>query len=216
MIRKKSPLLLQAAIVMLSAAIYSVSASAGPPQNQAMDNNVRLESAIFAGGCFWCVESDFDKVPGVVETISGYTDGHLTNPTYKQVTSGKTGHTEAVKITFDSDQVSYEKLLEIFWRSIDPTTVDRQFCDRGNQYRSGIYYQDVQQMELANRSRSALEKNKPFKEAIVTEIKAATTFYPAEEYHQDFHNKNPIRYSFYRRGCGRDSRLKTLWGDQIS
>lgn len=216
MIHQKLYYSILAAAFALLAVVYPTTAEVTPAQSNAMEENVRYQSAIFAGGCFWCVEADFDKVPGVVETISGYTDGHVDNPTYKQVSAGRTGHTEAVKVTFNPHQVSYEQLLEIFWRSIDPTTADRQFCDRGSQYRTGIYYYDMQQMELANRSKSALERTKPFRDAIVTEIKAATPFYPAEDYHQDYHNKNPVRYNYYRHGCGRDKRLKELWGSRFS
>lgn len=168
--------------------------------------------AIFAGGCFWCVESDFDKVPGVQKTISGYIGGHVKNPSYRQVAAKKTGHAEAVQITFDRRQVSYEKLLQVYWRSIDPTTPNRQFCDKGSPYRTAIFTLDERQHELALASRARLEKSKPFKAPIVTEITAAGEFYPAEEYHQDYYLKNPIRYKYYRYSCGRDQRLEKLWG----
>lgn len=171
-------------------------------------------TATFAGGCFWCVESDFDKVEGVLSTTSGYTGGNLADPTYEQVTSDTTGHAEAVEIVFDPSKVSYEKLLEYFWRTIDPTVKDRQFCDIGHSYRSAIFTQDAAQAKAAHTSKAALEKSKPFKEPIVTEIVPATAFYPAETYHQDYYRKNPQRYRFYRASCGRDSRLKQLWGDQ--
>ncbi len=170
------------------------------------------QKATFAGGCFWCVESDFDKVSGVIETVSGYTGGAETNPTYKQVSAGSTGHAEAVQITYDPDKISYERLLEIFWHSIDPTTANRQFCDVGRQYRTAIFYHDENQKQLAEASKAKLASAKPFKEAIVTEIVSATEFYAAEDYHQDYHNKNPLRYSFYRHSCGRDARLEELWG----
>ena len=169
--------------------------------------------ATFAGGCFWCVESDFDKIPGVISTTSGYIGGKLDNPTYKQVSAGITGHAEAVEIEFDPQKVNYEQLLQYFWRTIDPTVKDRQFCDHGSQYRSGIFYHDDAQRRAAEASKAALEKNKPFKQSIVTEIAQATKFWPAEDYHQDYHRKNPLRYKFYRNGCGRDARLKELWGD---
>lgn len=168
--------------------------------------------AVLAGGCFWCVESDFDKVPGVLSTTSGYIGGKTANPTYEQVSSNGTGHAEAVKIVFDPAKISYEKLLEVFWRSIDPTVKNRQFCDSGTPYRSAIFAQDDEQLKIAKASRMALEKSKPFKEAIVTEIELVTRFYPAEEYHQDYYKKNPIRYQYYRSSCGRDARLKQLWG----
>ena len=169
--------------------------------------------ATFAGGCFWCVESDFDKIPGVISTTSGYIGGKIDNPTYKQVSAGITGHAEAVEIEFDPQKVNYEQLLQYFWRTIDPTVKDRQFCDHGAQYRSAIFYHDDTQRRAAETSKAALEKTKPFKQPIVTEIAQATRFWPAEEYHQDYYKKNPIRYNFYRTGCGRDSRLKELWGD---
>ena len=168
--------------------------------------------ATFAGGCFWCVEADFDKVDGVLSTTSGYIGGKLANPTYAQVSAGLTGHTEAVEIVYDPRKVSYEKLLEVFWVNVDPTVKDRQFCDIGSQYRTGIFVHDDAQRRAAETSKAALEKSKPFKAPIVTPIETATTFYPAEEYHQDYYKKNPIRYNFYRSGCGRDARLKDLWG----
>lgn len=171
-----------------------------------------LAKATFAGGCFWCVESDFDKVPGVVSTTSGYTGGTVANPTYQQVSAKRTGHAEAVEIVFDPAVVSYDKLLAVYWRSIDPTTRDRQFCDTGHPYRTAIFTHTPAQWAQAQASLAALEKSKPFKEAIVTTIEAAGPFYPAEEYHQDYHRKNPVRYTYYRTSCGRDARLKALWG----
>ncbi len=174
--------------------------------------NTATETAVFAGGCFWCTESDFDKVKGVVATTSGYIGGHKNNPTYKEVSAGGTGHTEAVKVEYDPVQVSYAELLKVFWRNIDPTTPDAQFCDHGSQYRSAIFYMNDEQKKLAQASKSALEKNKPFKESIVTEITQASMFYPAEAYHQNYHDRNPVRYNYYRWGCGRDARLEELWG----
>ena len=170
--------------------------------------------ATFAGGCFWCMEPPFDKLPGVTSTISGYAGGKTVNPTYEQVSSGTTGHAEVVQVTYDPKVVSYEKLLEVFWVNIDPTVKDRQFCDGGNQYRTAIFYHDEAQRKAAESSRAALEKSKPFKEPIVTPIEMAGAFYPAEDYHQDYYKKNPVRYNFYRNGCGRDARLKQLWGDK--
>lgn len=170
--------------------------------------------ATFAGGCFWCMEPPFDKLPGVTATISGYTDGKVTNPTYEAVSSGSTGHTEAVQIVYDPKKVSYEKLLEVFWLNIDPTVKDRQFCDGGTQYRTGIYFHDDGQRKAALASLEALKKSKPFKQEIVTPVVMASPFYPAEDYHQDYYQKNPVRYNFYRTGCGRDARLKELWGDK--
>jgi peptide-methionine (S)-S-oxide reductase len=168
--------------------------------------------AIFAGGCFWCVESDFDKVPGVIATTSGYTGGNVPNPTYEQVSAKHTGHAEAVEVRYDPNKVSYEKLLDVYWHSIDPTTRDRQFCDVGTPYRTAIFAVDAQQEAAARASLAALEKTKPFKEPIVTTIERAGPFYPAEDYHQDYYKKNPVRYEYYRLSCGRDSRVKQLWG----
>ncbi len=171
----------------------------------------QTETAIFAAGCFWCTESDFDKVAGVISTVSGYIGGHKKNPTYRQVSAGGTGHTEAVRVVYDPAKVSYTQLLDHFWRNVDPTTANAQFCDVGSQYRSGIFYMNDEQKRLALASKAALEKNKPFKESIVTEVTAATTFYPAEEYHQDYHTRNTVRYNYYRWSCGRDQRLEALW-----
>jgi peptide-methionine (S)-S-oxide reductase len=169
------------------------------------------ETAIFAGGCFWCMEPPFDKLDGVISTTSGYSGGHRKNPTYEEVSAGGTGHAEVVKIAYDPAKISYAELLDVYWKNIDPTTPDRQFCDKGDQYRSAIFYQGEEQKRLAEASRNALEKNKPFDAPIVTEIEAASTFYPAEEYHQDYYTKNPLRYKFYRYSCGRDQRLEELW-----
>jgi len=174
---------------------------------------VETEAAIFAGGCFWCTESDFDKVPGVVNTTSGYIGGHTPDPGYQAVSAGGTGHAEAVKIVFDPSTVSYAQLLEIFWRSIDPTVKDAQFCDRGSQYRTAIFYLSDSQKQQAEVSKMQLEKRKPFDAPIVTEITQASTFYPAEAYHQDYHVRNPLRYRYYRYSCGRDARLRALWGE---
>jgi peptide-methionine (S)-S-oxide reductase len=168
--------------------------------------------ATFAGGCFWCMEPPYDEPPGVVSTISGYSGGSKKNPTYEEVSMGITGHAEVVQITYDPKKISYRKLLEVFWPNIDPTTPNRQFCDVGNQYRSAIFYHTDEQKRLALESKAALEKSKPFADSIVTEIKPASEFYTAEEYHQDYYMKNPIRYKFYRFGCGRDQRLQQLWG----
>ena len=168
--------------------------------------------ATFAGGCFWCVEEAFAKVPGVISAVSGYTDGDVANPSYKQVTGGQTGHAEAVEVIFDPAQVRYEQLLYVFWRNVDPTVVDRQFCDVGNQYRTAIFVHDDEQMRLAEASKKALQASKPFTEPIVTPIVAASTFYPAEDYHQDYYKHNPLRYRFYKWNCGRAQRLAELWG----
>ena len=168
--------------------------------------------ATFAGGCFWCMESPFDDLPGVIATTSGYTGGRVENPSYEQVSYEDTGHAEAVQVLFDPARISYERLLEVFWHNIDPTALDAQFCDVGHQYRSEIFYHDEAQKSAAQASRAALEKDKPFPGAIVTRISAAGPFYPAENYHQDYYKKNPVRYHFYRSRCGRDARLKELWG----
>jgi len=182
------------------------------PIAQGIESRNTIEKAILAGGCFWCVESDFDKIEGVIKTVSGYTGGAEKNPTYKQVSRGLTSHTEAVEISFDPSVVSYAELLEIYWKSIDPTMANSQFCDQGSQYRPEIFYLTSIQKVLAEDSKNNLIKNKSFKETVVVNITPATIFYPAEEYHQDYHNKNPIRYKLYRHGCGRDNRLKELWG----
>jgi peptide-methionine (S)-S-oxide reductase len=174
------------------------------------------EKAIFAGGCFWCVESDFDKVEGVLATTSGYTGGSVANPTYGQVSAKHTGHAEAVEVVFDPARVSYERLVEHYWRTIDPTTQDRQFCDVGTPYRTAIFPIGAAQLKAALASKQTLEKAKPFKEPIVTEVTPASTFYPAEDYHQDYYKKNPIRYQYYRLSCGRDARVKELWGSQAA
>jgi len=168
--------------------------------------------ATFAGGCFWCVEADFDKVRGVISTTSGYIGGTVANPSYEQVAAKVTGHAEAVEIVFDPAQVSYEQLLGYFWRTIDPTTKDRQFCDSGSPYRTAIFTHGPQQAAAAQASLAALEKSKPFKEPIVTTIEPAGLFFPAEAYHQDYYKKNPVRYQYYRASCGRDLRLQQLWG----
>jgi peptide-methionine (S)-S-oxide reductase len=172
-----------------------------------------LEKATFAGGCFWCMEAPFDKLPGVFSVTVGYTGGSLRNPTYKQVSDGGTGHAESVQITYDPKMIGYEKLLDIFWHNVDPTVMNRQFCDIGNQYRTAIFYHTGEQRRLAEHSKMALEKIKPFKETIVTEIAPASEFYAAEEYHQHYYRKNPLRYRYYRTGCGRDQRLRELWGN---
>jgi len=181
----------------------------GPDSVGAQQN---LAKATFAGGCFWCMEHPFDELDGVVSTTSGYIGGHKANPTYREVSSGTTGHAEAVEVVYDPRKVSYEKLLEVFWMNVDPTDAGGQFCDRGSQYRTGIFYYTDEQKRLAEASKAALARSKPFKEPLVTEITMATTFYPAETYHQDYYLKEPARYKYYRTGCGRDARLKALWG----
>ncbi len=172
------------------------------------------EKATFAGGCFWCMEPPYDNLPGVLSTTSGYIGGRTANPTYREVSAGTTGHTEAVQVVYDPGKVSYEKLLEVFWVNIDPTVRDRQFCDGGSQYRTGIFYHSEAQRKAAQASKDALAKSKPFAAPIVITVEMAGTFYAAEDYHQDYYVKNPVRYKFYRNGCGRDARLRELWGDK--
>jgi peptide-methionine (S)-S-oxide reductase len=168
--------------------------------------------ATFAGGCFWCMEPPYDKLDGVISTTSGYMGGTVKNPTYAQVSSGVTGHAEVVQVLYDPKKVSYDKLLEVFWKNIDPTVKDRQFCDVGTQYRTAIFVHTDEQRAAAEKSKAQLATTKPFKEPIVTPVVAATEFWPAEDYHQDYYIKNPTRYNYYRTGCGRDARLKSLWG----
>jgi len=171
-----------------------------------------LEKATFAGGCFWCMEEAFEKVEGVVTVTSGYMGGQKANPTYKEVSAGGTGHAEAVEVLFDPAKTSYDKLLVEFWHNVDPTTPDQQFCDAGNQYRSAIFYQNDTQKKQAEDSKHVVERTKKFREPIVTEIVMASTFYPAEDYHQDFYKKNPLRYKVYKYNCGRVQRLEEVWG----
>ena len=196
-----------AAAALALAAVVAGAQSAAPAASA---------KATFAGGCFWCVEADFDKVPGVLSTTSGYIGGKTANPTYEQVASKITGHAEAVEIVYDPSKVSYEKLVEHFWRTIDPTTKDAQFCDHGSPYRSAIFANDAAQLKIAQASLETLKKNKPFKDPVVTEILSAGPFYKAEDYHQDYYKKNPVRYQYYRSACGRDARLKQLWGNQAA
>jgi peptide-methionine (S)-S-oxide reductase len=173
----------------------------------------RLEKAIFAAGCFWCTEAAFEEVPGVVSAVSGYTGGTVKGPSYEQVSSGRTGHAEAVEVTFDPAKVSYEKLLDVFWVNHDPTVTNRQFCDSGSQYRPSIFYIGEEQKKLAEASKAKWEKLKTFKQPLLTPIVPASAFYPAEDYHQDYYKKNPLRYNFYVSGCGRYARLDDLWGN---
>jgi len=181
-------------------------AAAAQTARQSTDQAV----AVFAGGCFWCTEADFDKVPGVISTTSGYIGGHTANPTYGQVSGGGTGHAEAVEIVYDPNKVSYDQLLSYYWRHVDPTVKDRQFCDVGDQYRTAIFVHDDEQRRLAETSRKKIEAE--LKQPIYTQIVPAGPFYKAEDYHQDFYQKNPVKYKFYRWNCGRDQRLDQLWG----
>ena len=194
----------------LAAMLLLIGGHAGgaePPAPRATE----VRTAIFAGGCFWCIEADFEKLPGVLAAESGYTGGRTANPSYEQVSAGTTGHTEAIRVSYDPQRVSYPQLLDYFWRHIDPTVRNRQFCDVGTQYRSGIYWQNETERKAAESSRDALLASGKLPH-IETEIATATTFYPAEEYHQDYYKKNPIRYAYYRQGCGRDARVKQIWG----
>ncbi len=195
------------AAALLSYAALSMDA---PSMSRAAENDP--EAATFAGGCFWCVESDFDHVPGVVRTVSGYTGGTLDNPTYRQVSAGGTGHREAVQIFFDPKKVTYATLLEIFWRSIDPTDEGGQFCDRGDSYTTTIFANSPEQKRLAEESKRRLEQSGVLPRPIATAIEVAGPFYPAEDYHQDYYKKNPLRYNLYLFGCGRHARIRDLWG----
>jgi peptide-methionine (S)-S-oxide reductase len=197
--------------VWIVAAIWIAAAPtvARPAESAAIN---RLEAATFAGGCFWCMVPPFSTLEGVVSVESGYTGGHVKNPTYEQVSAGGTGHAEVVQVLYDPQKIGYEKLLDAFWRNVDPTAADHQFCDYGDQYRSEIFYHTEAQKHLAERSKAEIEKSKPFQDPIVTKISPASTFYKAEEYHQDYYKKNPVRYKVYRFHCGRDKRLKELWG----
>lgn len=188
----------------LNASAYGQAVKPAPPPSVA--------KATFAGGCFWCMEEAYDKIPGVISTTSGYMGGKTKNPTYEQVSTGTTGHTEVVQVEFDPAKVGYERLLEVFWRNVDPTQRDAQFCDHGSQYRSAIFYHNAEQKKAVEASKAALDKTKPFKGDIVTEIAPAAEFYRAEEYHQDYHTKNPVRYKLYKTGCGREARLQAIWG----
>jgi len=197
--------LLRKYVVGLLLGIASCLALAAPPSQ---------DTAVFAGGCFWSEESAFEGVPGVIKVVSGYTGGQKKNPTYEEVSSGGTGHVESVQVTFDPSKVSYEKLLSVFWHNTDPFEPNGQFCDFGDQYRSAIFYKDDAQKHAAEESKRKLEEQSKFQGKIVTRIVPASTFYPAEEYHQGFTRKNPVRYQQYRIGCGRDRRLKQIWGDE--
>ncbi len=204
--RNRTRILWIASLTLLGTAMTASPDTGKPPTPS------RREIATFAGGCFWCMEPPFDALEGVTSTTSGYTGGSKKNPTYEEVSAGGTGHAEAVRVVFDPAKISYRQLLEVFWRNIDPTTKDRQFCDVGSQYRTAIFYHDEGQRRQAEESKREIERTKPFREPVVTEIVPAGEFTPAEEYHQDYYRKNPIRYKFYRAGCGRDRRLEELWG----
>ena len=201
----KSSIVKRAAGALLTAAVLAGSAGAA---------SAAQAVATFAGGCFWCVESDFDKVSGVLETVSGYTGGTVENPTYKAVTGGNTGHYEAVRITYDPAKVSYEELLDVFWHSVDPTDAGGQFCDRGDSYRTAVFFHTPEQKRAAIATKQAINDSGTLKGSIVTPILMAKAFYPAEAYHQDYYVKDPLRYRFYRFGCGRNQRLRDIWGKE--
>jgi peptide-methionine (S)-S-oxide reductase len=197
---------------VISALSIAAVLAAGTPL-RAASPTPGLAHATFAGGCFWCMEGPFDHVPGVVSTTSGYTGGTVKKPSYEQVSSGATGHAEAVDVVYDPANVTYAQLLDVFWRNVDPLDGGGQFCDRGNQYRTAIFYHDDEQQRLAEQSKQALEASGKLKKKIVTQIVPAGEFYAAEDYHQDYYLRNPIRYKYYRFNCGRDDRLKQLWGE---
>jgi peptide-methionine (S)-S-oxide reductase len=213
MLKKGDAMKTMIVIGLLSVSLILFPLSAPAKDNSNAAKTPHLEKAVFAGGCFWCMEHPFDEVLGVISVTSGYTGGQKNNPTYEEVSAGGTGHAESVQVVYDPAKVTYEKLLNVFWHNIDPTAKDRQFCDSGHQYRSAIFYHNEEQQRLALQSKTMLEKNKTFKESVVTEIVPATEFYPAEDYHQHYYKKNPIRYQFYRSRCGRDERLRELWGN---
>ena len=190
--------------------IIGLALLAGVSQAETEGAETTTASAIFAGGCFWCMEPPYDKIDGVISTTSGYIGGKQRNPTYERVSQGRTGHTEAVEIVYDPNKVTYQELLDIFWINIDPFARNRQFCDRGPMYRSGIFYLNEEQEALANASKEKVVAQ--FEDEVHTEVTEATTFWPAEEYHQDYYLKNPVRYNYYRYSCGRDRRLKEIWG----
>jgi peptide-methionine (S)-S-oxide reductase len=205
------PLLGAAAIAFggsLSGAQQSPAPAAAASGEQAL--------AVFAGGCFWCMEPPFDRLDGVLSTISGYTGGSKADPTYHEVSGGSTGHTEAVQIAYDPAKVSYQELLDVFWHNVDPLDAGGQFCDRGSQYRTAIFAENAEQRRLAEASKEALAESGRFEQPIATEIVDASTFYPAEDYHQNYYMTNPVRYKFYRWNCGRDQRLTQLWGEAPS
>jgi peptide-methionine (S)-S-oxide reductase len=201
---------LAGAAALAIAFVYGAAAPSQAQTEAAKAPPAGLAVAIFASGCFWCTESDFDKVAGVVSTTSGYTGGQKANPTYYEVGNGRTGHTEGVRIVYDPNKVTYQKLLDVYWRNVDPFDARGQFCDKGSQYRPEIFVHDAEQKQLAEASKTAVEKK--LKRPVVVKITPASTFYVAEDYHQDYYKKNPVRYKFYRYNCGRDARLEAIWG----
>lgn len=202
----------QAALTVLTVAIFIIGAWNVQSTSQAAAD-ATLGKAYFAGGCFWSMELAFEKVEGVLSVTSGYMGGTVANPSYEEVSAGRTGHAESVEVVYDPAKVSYQKLLDAFWRNVDPITPNAQFCDYGNEYRTAIFFQTDEEKRLSDASKLALEQSKRFKEPIVTQIVMASQFFPAEEYHQDFYKKNPVRYKFYQYSCGRAKRLEELWGN---
>ncbi|WP_084396361.1 peptide-methionine (S)-S-oxide reductase MsrA [Henriciella aquimarina] len=200
--------------VIAAATGFVWSAVADQSRDDAPSEAARLETVILAGGCFWCVEADFDKVEGVVSTISGYSGGDVDNPTYKQVTGGSTGHYEAVKISYDPARVSYEELVHHFFRTIDPTDPMGQFCDKGSSYRTAVFVDSAEERDIVETEISDIEDSGVLPGRVVTKVLDETQFWPAEDYHQNYYRTNPVKYRFYRRGCGRDEKLEKLWGDQ--
>jgi peptide-methionine (S)-S-oxide reductase len=207
----RRPYLVAAATGLTAALAAAAFSPTGAEDAKPVAAPAQTAVATFASGCFWCTESDFEKVPGVVEAISGYTGGTTPNPTYRQVSTGGTGHTEAVQVRYDPAVVTYERLLDVYWRNVDPVDAGGQFCDRGDQYRSAIFVHDGKQRQAALESKAAIERSGRLSQPIVTPVVQAETFYPAEDYHQDYAKKNPLRYTYYRNGCGRDQRLEELW-----
>ena len=197
----------------LAAMAFGFFSSAGAQDQVSSPDAKRLSTAVFAGGCFWCVEADFDKVDGVVSTVSGYTGGTVAKPTYKQVSHEKTGHYEAVKVTYDPDKVSYADLVDYYFHHIDPTDAAGQFCDKGESYRSAVFVSDADQREVAEAEVEMIDKSGVLGTPVVTQILDASTFWPAEDYHQDYYKKNPLKYRYYRTACGRDARVKKVWAD---
>ena len=200
----------QAALSVLTVAIFLIGAWNFQPTSQAAAD-AAIGKAFFAGGCFWCMEEAFEKVEGVQSVTSGYMGGAVANPSYEEVSAGRTGHAESVEVVYDQAKVSYQKLLDVFWRNVDPVTPNAQFCDHGSQYRSAIFFRTDDERRASDTSKQAIEQSRRFKEPIVTQIMVASQFYPAEEYHQDFYKKNPVRYKFYKYNCGRAKRLEELW-----
>ena len=200
--------MLRSLVTSLAAAAAMALATAASAQ--------QTETATFASGCFWCTESDFEKVPGVIDATSGYLGGKTANPTYKEVSAGGTGHAEGVEVKYDPSKVTYQQLLDVYWKNVDPFDKGGQFCDRGDQYRPAIFYHNDEQKRLAEDSKAALEKSGRFKDPIVVEITQASSFTKAEDYHQNYASKNPIQYIIYRHGCGRDARLQAIWGKPAS